>query len=33
MQGQGGVYNPAKPREKAVGASFHERVVEVALEQ
>lgn len=33
MQWQGGVHNPVMPREKAVGESFRERVVEVALEQ
>ena len=33
MQWQGGVHNSVMPREKAVGESFRERVVEVALEQ
>ena len=33
MPWQGGVHNPGKHREKAVGASFRERIVEVALEQ
>ena len=33
MQWQGGVHSSAKYREKAVGASFHEQAVEVALEQ
>ena len=33
MQWQGGVHNFVMPREKAVGESFRERVVEVALEQ
>ena len=33
MQWQGGVHNPGKHREKAVGASFRERIVEVAPEQ
>lgn len=33
MQWQGGVYISVKSREKAVGASFHEQGVEVALEQ
>ena len=33
MQRQGGVHNPVIPREKAVAESFHERIVEVALEQ
>ena len=33
MQRQGGVHNPVIPREKAVGESFYERIVEVALEQ
>ena len=33
MQWQGVVHSSAKYREKAVGASFHEQAVEVALEQ
>ena len=33
MPWQGGVHNPEKHREEAVGASFRKRVVEVALEQ
>ena len=33
MPWQGGVHNPGKHREKAVGASFCERIVEVAPEQ
>ena len=33
MPCQGGVHNPGKHREKAVGASFCERIVEVAPEQ
>ena len=33
MPWQGGVHNPGKHREKAVGASFRERIVEVAPEQ
>ena len=33
MSWQGGVHNPGKHREKAVGASFRERIVEVAPEQ
>lgn len=33
MPWQGGVHNSGKHREKAVGASFRERIVEVAPEQ
>ena len=33
MQRQGGVPNPVIILEKAVADSFHERIVEVALEQ
>ena len=33
MQRQGGVHNSVILREKAVAESFHERIVEVALEQ